>query len=77
MSYGIQPFKDEVVCDVYPLDVSDVVLGQPYMWKRHVVYESQPCNVIITLGGQLYKTPKVVPIDDCRFVRHPLGHVLL
>jgi hypothetical protein len=39
-SYSIQPFKDEVLCDVVPLDVCDFILGQPYMWKRHVVYES-------------------------------------
>jgi hypothetical protein len=58
LSYGIQPFKDEVVCDVSPLDVCDVVLGQPYMWKRHVVYESRPCSVIITLGGHLYRIPE-------------------
>jgi hypothetical protein len=40
LSYGIQPFKDKVLCDVAPLDVCDVLLGQPYMWKRHAVYES-------------------------------------
>jgi hypothetical protein len=57
LSYGIQPFKDEVVCDVAPLDVYDVVLGQPYIWKRHVVYESRPRSVIITLGGQIYRIP--------------------
>jgi hypothetical protein len=61
LSYGIHPFKDEVVCDISPLDVCDVVLGQPYMWKRHVVYESRPRSVIITLGGQLYRIPEVVP----------------
>jgi hypothetical protein len=60
MSYGIHPFKDEVVCDVSPLDVCDVVLGQPYMWRRRVVYESRPCSVIITLGGHLYRIPEVV-----------------
>jgi hypothetical protein len=31
LSYDIQPFKDEVLCDVSPLDVCDVLLGQPYM----------------------------------------------
>ena len=61
MSYGIQPFKDEVVCDVSPLNVCDVVLGQPYMWRRHVVYESRPHSVIITLGDHLYRIPEVVP----------------
>jgi hypothetical protein len=61
LSYGIQPFKDEVLCDVSPLDVCDVLLGQPYMWRRHVVYESQPRSVIVTLGGHIYRIPDVVP----------------
>ena len=48
------------MCDVATLDVCDVVLGQPYMWKHHVVYESQPYSVIITLGGKIYKISEVV-----------------
>jgi hypothetical protein len=31
LAYDIQPFKDEVLCDVAPLDVCDVLLVQPYM----------------------------------------------
>jgi hypothetical protein len=61
LSYGINPFKDEVLCDVTPLEVCDVLLGQPYLWKRHVVYESRPHSVIITLNRKLYKIPKAVP----------------
>jgi hypothetical protein len=60
-SYRIHPFKDEVLCDVSPLDVCDVLLGQPYMWKRHAIYESRPSSVIVTLGGHLYRIPEVVP----------------
>jgi hypothetical protein len=59
LPYDIKPFKDEVFCDIAPLEVCDVLLGQPYLWKRHVVYESRPCSVIITLGRKLYKIPKV------------------
>ena len=51
MSYDINPFKDEVLCDVSPLEVYDVLLGQPYMWRCHDVYESQPCGLIVTLVG--------------------------
>jgi hypothetical protein len=29
------------------------------LWKRHVVYESRSCSVIITLGRQLYRIPEV------------------
>ena len=58
LPYGIKPFKDEVLCDVAPLEVCDVLLGEPYMWKHHAVYESRPCSVIVTLGGQLYQIPE-------------------
>ena len=47
LPYGINPFKDEVLCDVAPLEVYDVLLGQPYMLKRHAVYESWPHSVIL------------------------------
>jgi hypothetical protein len=60
MFYGINPFKYEVLCDVSPLEVFYVLLRQPYMCKHHVVYESRPCSVIVTLGGQIYMVPKVV-----------------
>jgi hypothetical protein len=59
LPYDIKPFKDEVLCDIVPLEVCDVLLGQPYLWKRHVVYDSRPRSVIINLGRQLYKIPEV------------------
>jgi hypothetical protein len=61
MHYGIKPFKDEVLCDVSPLEVCDVLLRQPYMWKHHVIYESRPHSVIITLGNQFYRVPEAIP----------------
>jgi hypothetical protein len=30
LPYDIKPFKDEVPCDISPLEVCDVLLGQPY-----------------------------------------------
>jgi hypothetical protein len=59
LPYDIKPFKDEVLCDISPLEVCDVILGQPYLWKHHDVYEFRPLNVIITLGRQLYRIPEV------------------
>jgi hypothetical protein len=42
------------------------------MWKHHVVYESRPRSVIVTLGGHLYRIPEVirtiVPPKQCRKV---------
>jgi hypothetical protein len=61
LPYSIKPFTNEVLCDIAPLDVSDVLLGQLYLWKRHDVYESRPHVVIITLGNKLYKIPEIAP----------------
>jgi len=49
------------LCDVSPLEVCDVVLGKPYLWKCHVVYESRSRSVIITLNRKLYRIPEAVP----------------
>jgi hypothetical protein len=61
LPYNIKPFKDEVLCDIFPLEVCDFILEKPYLWKHHFVYESRPRNVIITLGRQLYMIPEVAP----------------
>jgi hypothetical protein len=64
--YDINPFKDEVLCDVTPLEVCDVILGKPYLWKHHFVYEPRPRSVIITLDRKLHRIPKVVPPNVTR-----------
>ena len=61
LSYDIKPFKDEVLCVDAPLEVCDVILGQNYLWKCHVVYDSRLRSFIITLNKNLYRTPEVVP----------------
>jgi hypothetical protein len=42
------------------------------MWRHHVVYESRPRSVIVSLGGHLYRIPEVVstivPPKKCRKV---------
>jgi hypothetical protein len=47
LPYNIKPFKDEVMCDIDSLEVCDVLLGKPYFWKRHVVYESSPVVLLL------------------------------
>jgi hypothetical protein len=61
LSYDINPLKDEVFYDVSPFKVCDVLLVQLCLWKFHVVYESRPRSVIITLNRKLYRIPEAVP----------------
>jgi hypothetical protein len=68
MSYNIKPFKDKVLFDISPLEVCNVILGQPYLWKLHVVYESKPYSVNITLNKKLYRIPEEVPPSDVSLI---------
>jgi hypothetical protein len=61
LSYDIKTFKDEVLCDVVPLKFCNILLGQPYLWKRHVVYESRPCSIIFNLNKKSYRICEAVP----------------
>jgi hypothetical protein len=68
LSYGIKPFKYDLLCDVAPLKVFDVILVQTYLWKFHYIYESRPHSVIITLYRKLYRIPQVVPPSAISFI---------
>jgi hypothetical protein len=57
-----------VLCDIDPFEVCDFLLGQPYLWKRHDVYESRIRSVIITLGRQLYRILEVAPLTAISFI---------
>jgi len=69
------------LCDVAPLEVCNVLLGQPYLWKCHVVYDYRPRSVIITLNRELYRIPEEVPpsvislisVKQCRKVISKIG----
>ena len=58
-----------------PLEVCDVLLRQPYMWKRHAIYESRPRNVIVTLGGKLYRIPETVAPNKVSQGRKISSHI--
>eukprot|EP00253_Pinus_taeda_P027878 PITA_27878 len=77
LPYNIKPFTDEVLCDVTPLDVCDVLLGQPYLWRRHVVYESRPCTVIISLDNSLYRIPEVALPTTTSLITAKKGNKLI
>jgi hypothetical protein len=75
LSYDIKPFKDEVLCDVATLEVCDVLLGQPYLQKHHVVYESRPHSVIITLDNKLYSIQHSIDLTpDALLPKGPVYH---
>jgi hypothetical protein len=50
-SYDIKPFKDEVLCDVSPLEVCNVLLGQPYFTIQWILLWKGSSLVHLPLRG--------------------------
>ena len=49
LSYFINPFEDEVICDVAPLSIIGALFGKPYLWDRQGTYQSRPQKVIVKI----------------------------
>ncbi|XP_031492064.1 uncharacterized protein LOC116258802 [Nymphaea colorata] len=47
-------FIDEVICDVVPLDVCQVVLGSPYLWLRDGHYHRRAQEYELTKDGKQF-----------------------
>ncbi|KAL5787573.1 hypothetical protein ACOSP7_004522 [Xanthoceras sorbifolium] len=39
VSFSIGKYKDEVVCDVVPMNVGHILLGRPWQFDRHVTHD--------------------------------------
>ena len=58
LTYFINPFEDEVLCDVALLCLADTMFGKPYLWDRHGSYQSWPQKVIVKIQNQWYDIPE-------------------
>lgn len=56
------------MCDVSHLNICDVLLGQTYLWNQHLVYESRPRCMIISLGNKLYRILEVAPLTTTSLI---------
>ena len=52
LTYFINPFEDEVLCDVEPFSIDDALFGKPYLWDQHGIYHSWPYKVIVKIQNQ-------------------------
>ncbi|OMO94682.1 Retrotransposon gag protein [Corchorus capsularis] len=58
-----EKFKDEVTCDVVPLDICQVVFGSPYLWDRDAIFYRRENVWRIVKDGVGYR---ICPAKDAR-----------
>jgi hypothetical protein len=54
ITFSISPFHDTIICDMSPLDCTDVFLGTPYHELHHTVYHARNHQYNLQKDGCIY-----------------------
>lgn len=80
-----ESYIDEVTCDVVPLDVCQVILGNPYLWDRYAIYDRRAQKYTLTKDDQqfviraveLLQEPNLVPATQAKRLVNACGKFVL
>ena len=61
VDFQIGNYKDQVICDVIPMDVCHVLLGRPWQYDRNVMYNGRENTFILEKEGRRHT---LVPLKD-------------
>jgi hypothetical protein len=61
VEFKIGGYKDEVLCDVIPMDVFHLLLGRPWKYDRNVVHDGRNNTYTLERNG---RTHMLLPIKD-------------
>ncbi|XP_048496345.1 uncharacterized protein LOC125495615 [Beta vulgaris subsp. vulgaris] len=68
VAFSIGDYKDELWCDVIPMDVCSILLGRPWQWARNVRHAGKRNIYSVMVGKKRYRLkplpPKVAPTKD-------------
>jgi hypothetical protein len=61
VEFKIGGYKDEILCDVIPMDVCHLLLGKPWQYDRNVVHDGRKNTYTLEKNG---RTHMLLPIKD-------------
>ena len=65
MKLKIGSFNDEVLCDIMPMDCCHILLGRPWKFDRHVVYDGRVNKYTTRKDGVTYALlPLIEALDE-------------
>ena len=68
VSFSIGTYKDEVICDVVPMEVGHLLLGRPWQYDRNIIYNGLTNEITLTHFGTNFvlhpQTPSQVAKDQ-------------
>jgi hypothetical protein len=74
VEFKIGGYRDEILCDVIPMDVCHILLGRPWQFHRNVVHDGRKNTYTLEKNG---RTHKLLPIDEKKVKEEANTSVLL
>ena len=57
VEFKIGGYRDEIICDVIPMDVCDILLGRPWQFDRNVVHNGRMNTYTLEKDGRTHTLP--------------------
>jgi hypothetical protein len=55
VEFQIGGYKDEVLCDVFPMDVCHILLGRPWQFDKNAIYDGKKNTYTFEKDGKICK----------------------
>jgi hypothetical protein len=67
-------YRDEILCDVIPMDVCHILLGRPWQFDRNVIHDGRNNTYTLEKNG---RTHMLFPIEEKRVKEEAITSILL
>jgi hypothetical protein len=74
VEFKIGGYRDEMLCDVIPMDVYHILLGRPWKYDRNVVHDGRNNTYTLEKNG---RTKMLLPIEDKKVKAEESNTILL
>jgi hypothetical protein len=74
VNFKIGGYRDEILCDVIPMDVCHVLLGRPWKYDRNVIHDERRNRYTLEKNG---RTHVLLPIEEKKVKEEASVSILL
>jgi hypothetical protein len=74
VEFKIGGYRDEILCDVIPMDVWHLLLGRPWQYDRNVIHDGRKNTYTLEKNGRMHM---LLPIEDKKVKAEANNTILL
>jgi hypothetical protein len=74
VEFKIGGYRDEIICDVIPMDVCHILLGIPWQFDRNVIHDVRKNTYTLEKNG---RTHMLFPIEEKKVKEEASTSILL